>query len=79
MDIDRILQELDSIFSGTDSAASNKKRGNESSLVPFRLDILSRKHQKNTYRDIQRWLLDCHGVDVDHTTVFDFVNSCLKE
>lgn len=78
MEISQITQELDSYFYSSDVPKTSNRSGT-SKLAPFREEILARRSQGKSYRQIRDWLFSSHEVSVHHTTVSDFVKRCIKE
>lgn len=78
MEISQITQELDCYFNSTDVPKTSNRSGT-SKLAPFRQEILARKSQGKSYRQIRDWLIYHHGLSADHTTVSDFIKRCLEE
>lgn len=81
MDLQQLTLELDAICDSESASHSpiKTRKQRESKLDSLREDILARRGQGKSYRQIQDWLCNVKGVEVNHSTIFDFVVRCLSE
>jgi IS30 family transposase len=54
-------------------------RQRKSKLARFRQEILERRRDGKSFKQIQDWLFARHGVVVDQSTIWDFVKKTFNE